>query len=201
MNREIRWWNFVKLQHVDAKITRPRSRFDRSTGLRGFRSRDGKGDEGTIAGKIAAIKLRLTSSYLYGKYGGFEVVVRFGNGCRRSETNEIIRDERYKPWNDANLSQVGEKKTVQRERERIKRISVLGRSFEAASFLDEEAFCAIHSVSREGQLIVEDKGREGNGWIIIETCGGFVADLFETRSRYIQGWCTLSSCFFFPRNF
>lgn len=85
--------------------------------------------------------------------------------------------------NDANLSQVGEKKTVQRERERIKRISVLGRSFEAASFLDEEAFCAIHSVSREGQLIVEDKGREGNGWIIIETCGGFVADLFETRSR------------------
>lgn len=89
--------------------------------------------------------------------------------------------------NDANLSQVGEKKTVQRERERIKRISVLGRSFEAASFLDEEAFCAIHSVSREGQLIVEDKGREGNGWIIIETCGGFVADLFETRSRYIQG--------------
>lgn len=73
-----------------------------------------------------------------------------------------------------------------KERE-IKRISVLGRSFEAASFLDEEAFCAIHSVSREGQLIVEDKGREGNGWIIIETCGGFVADLFETRSRYIQG--------------
>lgn len=79
------------------------------------------------------------------------------------------------------------KRYWQQERERIKRISVLGRSFEAASFLDEEAFCAIHSVSREGQLIVEDKGREGNGWIIIETCGGFVADLFETRSRYIQG--------------
>lgn len=166
----------------------------------------GKGTKEQLREKLPRLNfasLPPLPSYLYGKYEGFEVVVRFGNGCRRSETNEIIRDERYKPWNDANLSQVGEKKTVlaTRERERIKRISVLGRSFEAASFLDEEAFCAIHSVSREGQLIVEDKGREGNGWIIIETCGGFVADLFETRSRYIQGWCTLSSCFFFPRNF
>ena len=162
----------------------------------------GKGTKEQLREKLPRLNfasLPPLPSYLYGKYEGFEVVVRFGNGCRRSETNEIIRDERYKPWNDANLSQVGEKKTVlaTRERERIKRISVLGRSFEAASFLDEEAFCAIHSVSREGQLIVEDKGREGNGWIIIETCGGFVADLFETRSRYIQGWCTLSSCFFF----
>lgn len=181
----------MKLQHVDAKITRPRSRFDRSTGLRGFRSRDGKGEEGTIAGKIAAIKLRLTSSLLppcmvntKDSKWSFDLETVAGE-ARRTKLSAMkgINRETTPTFRKS----AKRKRYWQQERERIKRISVLGRSFEAASFLDEEAFCAIHSVSREGQLIVEDKGREGNGWIIIETCGGFVADLFETRSRYIQG--------------